>query len=146
MLTNYLLKLQPTAIPMSKAYGPGIIEVVTTFDELDGYSQFKQPIKTIDETGHIQFICGECETVMPEHNPTCLVHLQYKKRQELFSDVEYKHPEGQCKGCPSPVEGPHKFSCVYGGVRASQVVLSAISQPDGSLVIVSPNNKTDKTS
>lgn len=46
--------------------------------------------------------------------------------------------EGQCPGCPSPKEGPHKFSCAYGGARATQVTLPVTRHPDGTFSVDPP--------
>jgi hypothetical protein len=128
-----------------KSYGPGFIDMVlgkpcdpNGSQEDNQYDQFKQPVRTESCSGHIQFLCGECNFLMPEHDPLCPVHLQYKKSEEQWDGVEYKHPEGQCKGCPSPIEGPHTFSCAYGGIKASQVVLPVTRQPDGTFSVDPP--------
>jgi len=101
--------------------------------------------------GH--WCCGECKQELHQHLPTCETDKEFR---EWYKGVlakakalqEQPRPSWMCPGCPLPKDGSqgHKFSCVVGGARASQVVLPAFSTitPDGKVVFTIPKPPEEK--
>ncbi len=128
-----------------KCYGPGWIDMIlgrpcNPNEESDEnqYDIFKEPVHFQSHSGHIKHLCGECGYVMPEHAANCPVHLKFKESEKKWANVEYQRPEGQCPSCPEPKEGPHRFSCAYGGARATQVALPVTRPDDGTFSVDPP--------
>lgn len=120
-----------------KVFGPGLIGFIllTSDDELEEGqpSRFKEPIKWTDCRDNDHWICGECQSTMPEHLPTCPVHLAFQEYEE--KQKTYVRPEWMCTGCDQPKEGPHRFSCCVRGVSSTRMVLPVEKNSDGSFTV-----------
>lgn len=121
----------------SKVHGPGLIGyILLETDELDDTPRFKPPIKWEDCRDNIYWACGECKDTLPCHTPDCPVHLAYLAYEK--AKVEYVRPAYLCTNCDQPKEGPHRFSCAVGGIRATQTVLPVTQNPDGTFSVDPP--------
>lgn len=121
----------------NKVHGPGLIGYLILFTEgLDGSPRYKKVIKRSDDDGNEHWDCGECMVTLPYHLPDCPVHAVYLEAEK--AKTEYVRPDWMCSGCDQPKEGPHRFSCCVGGPRASQVILPATQNHDGTFSIDPP--------
>lgn len=119
----------------NRVHGPGLIGYIAVETE-DLKIMFKPPVKFEDCKDNVYWSCGECRQTLPYHTPDCPVHAAYLKLEK--AKAEYVRPDWMCEGCDKPKEGPHRFSCYVKGARASQVVLPATQNPDGTFSVDPP--------
>lgn len=117
--------------------GPALIDYLCLAEQsLDESPRFKKVIRWHDCRDKEYWDCGECRMTLPFHLPNCPVHAAYLEAEK--AKAEYVRPDWMCSGCDQPKEGPHRFSCYVGGPRASQVILPATQNPDGTFSIDPP--------